>query len=114
MAFAAPFHAAENNPNVVAYYDLYTDTHGIAGITGTFTGTDLVMKNGNSGNFQQWFYGKFPDGTTGGIHTIWNVSKDGTCPDKWILIKQANPSWGDYLLKNRDYCVNNNYFNVSK
>ena len=112
VAFAAPFNAADKNPNIVAYYP--DGPHGIVGFDGNFIGQDLVMKRGNSGNFQQWFYGTNPEGETLGIHSVWNVSKDGTCQDSWILVKNAFPDWGNYFQQNTDYCVHNNIFHPGK
>jgi hypothetical protein len=109
---AAPFNAADKNPNVVAYYA--DGRHAIVGVGDQFFGKDLVLQRGQSGNFQQWFYGIFPDGTKGGIHSVWNVSKTGTCASGWILVKNAYPQWGSYIQPNTDFCVHNNYFHVSK
>ncbi len=59
MAFAAPYNAADNNPQVVAFYP--TGTHGIPSEPcANHVGEDLVMRAGNSGNFQQWSYGSTP------------------------------------------------------
>lgn len=114
-AFAAPYKAAENNPQVVAYYE--NGTHGIPSETGgNHEGIDQVKQNGNSGNFQAWFYGTFPAGGEGlhGDHDVWKISKDGTCPPNAILVPNANPGWGDYLVPGADYCVISNDFHQSK
>jgi hypothetical protein len=111
---AAPFNAADKNPNVVAYYP--TGPHGIVGIPGTnHEGADLVMKAGKSGNFQQWFYGTNPlTGETYGVHSIWNVTKNGKCPANATLVENAYPGWGDYLQPGADYCVIENIFKPAK
>jgi hypothetical protein len=112
---AAPYNAADNNPQVVAFYP--TGPHGIPSEPGgNHEGMDLVMQAGKSGNFQQWFYGTFPAGGEGlhGDHDVWLVSKDGTCPPNATLVPQAYPGWGDYLVPGADYCVMNNDFHTSK
>jgi len=109
-AFAAPFNAANNNPQVQAYYP--TGDHGIAGESDTHTGQDLVMKAGNSGNFQQWFQGTSTEngGNTEGDHSVWkNVGDSTTCNgNNSTLVTNANPSWGNYLQPGANYCVHTN------
>ena len=112
ITFAAPDNSqkAANNPQVVAYYD--SGTHGIVGEDPTHTGTDLVMKAGNSGNFQQWFTGTAtaPDSNPEGDHSIWMSVGDSTsCPSGWNLVTNANQLWGNYLQAG-NYCVHNNDF----
>ncbi len=107
QVLAAPDNAnkAENNPDVVAYYP--TGIHAIAADPISYvTGSDLVMKRGNTGQIQQWFTGE----DNHGIHSVWNTSNDGICQNNWVLIKKAYPSWGDYLTPDADYCVHNNTF----
>ena len=114
-AFAAPYKAAENNPQVVAFYE--EGTHGIPSEPGgNHEGTNMVKQNGNSGNFQAWFYGTFPAGEEGlhGHHLVWKISKDGTCPSDAVFIPDANPGWGDYLVEGADYCVLDNQYKVDK
>jgi hypothetical protein len=103
---AAPFNAADKNPQVVAYYP--TGIHAIAGNPITYhEGADLVKRNGASGNFQQWY--QHPDGW--GIHSVWkDVGSQTTCSKGWVFIAQANPGWGDYLTAGANYCVHNNYY----
>lgn len=106
-AFAAPNNPnkAENNPNVVANYPL--GLHAIPTDPITYLiGTNLVEKRGNSGQIQAWYTGE--DGH--GVHSVWNISKNGTCPEGWVLIENAYPSWGDYLKPGSDYCVKTNTF----
>lgn len=112
-ASAAPFKAADKNPNVVAFYE--TGPHGIADEPGIYhEGMDIVMKAGKSGNFQQWFYG-FADengGVIEGDHSVWRVAKDG-CSNGWTRIEDAYPEWGDYLKPGADYCVKTNDFKTT-
>ncbi len=109
-ALAAPFNAT-NNPNIVANYD--SGIHGIVGDSNVNEGSDVVMRAGNSGNFQQTFQQWFMDGTAG-VHSVWMVSKDGSCPDDWYKIENINTNsdnfWGDYLQTGETYCVHNNEF----
>lgn len=109
-ALAAPFNAADTNPQVVAFYP--QGPHGIVGENEYHSGIDLVMKRGNSGNFQQWFYGTSTVDGLHGVHSVWNESPDGTCPENWYLVPNPNPAWGDYLTPGVDYCVHNNLFHV--
>lgn len=111
-AMAAPF-KAENNPQIVANYP--TGDHGIVGEPYLHEGADVVMKAGKSGNFQQWFYGTSaePNHPVEGDHSVWKLSKDGTCKDGWDLVENANQSWGDYLQPG-NYCVKTNDFKVSE
>lgn len=105
---AAPFNAADNNPNVVAFYD--SGTHGIVGESATHTSTDLVMGAGKSGNFQQWFWGT-AGGVKDGDHSLWkNVGSKTSCPKGWDLVKNASLSWGSYLAAGANYCVRTNDF----
>ncbi len=110
VASAAPFNA-ENNPNIVANYP--TGPHGIVGDSEYHEGADVVMKDGNSPTLQQWFYGTSASNGLHGDHSVWKVSKDGTCPDNWILFPQAYPSMGDYLEPGADYCVMTNEYHPS-
>ena len=106
-ALAAPTSSqkADNNTQVVAYYS--TGVHAIPTSPVTYvTGTDLVTMRGDTGEIQAWYTST--DGH--GVHSIWNLSKDGTCPSNWVLIAQAYPVWGDYLAPGADYCVHNNSF----
>src|SRR3954466_6936829 len=84
-AAAAPFNAL-NNPQIVANYS--SGDHGIVGEPYLHQGADVVMRAGNSGNFQQWFYGTSaePDGTHGD-HSVWQLANNGQCPNStWILV----------------------------
>lgn len=101
--------ASPNNPQVVAYY--LTGSHGIVGEYYLHEGKDVVMRAGNSGNFQQWFYGTSAEGVHGD-HSVWKISKNGTCSDGAILVPNASASWGDYLVHGADYCVKTNDFHV--
>lgn len=120
---AAPFNAGGKNKQIVAIYLDPTSTHGVVSEPEcNHVGIDVVKKNGNSGNFQQWSYGTQP--CTGeplhGDHDLWKLSKDGTCPDKATKIVQPNigdpnyPGWGTYLEPGATYCVFNNKFHVTK
>jgi len=110
---AAPF-KADNNPLIVANYP--TGDHGIVGEPVLHNGADVVMRAGNSGNFQQWFYGTAAEEgvVTEGDHSVWLISKDGTCPSNFVLVPSANPDWGDYLVAGADYCVHTNDYHVTK
>ncbi len=106
-ALAAPDNGnkAANNPTVVAYYP--TGIHAIPTDPVTYvTGTDLVTMRGDSGQIEAWYTGT--DGH--GIHSVWNLSKDGTCPASMVLIVNAYPTWGSYLTPGASYCVQNNTF----
>jgi hypothetical protein len=109
--FAAPFNA-ENNPQIVANYD--SGDHGIVGEPYLHTGADVVMTTGKNGGIQQWFYGIGEDGKKEGDHSVWKVSKDGSCDSGWVLVEDPYPEWGDYLVPGADYCVHTNDFHVSK
>lgn len=113
-AQAAPFKAADKNPNVVSYYP--EGLHGIPDEPGiTHEGKDIVMAAGKSGNFQQWFYGTAYelDGTrVVGKHTVWKVKKGLDCPDTWTEIKNAYPDWGYHFEPGKDYCVKTNDFKL--
>ena len=105
VSLAAP---NTNNPQVVADYQ--TGTHGIVGENATHTGSDVVMQAGNSGNFQQWFYGTTPTNTEGD-HSIWmSVGSSTSCSTGWDLVTNANQSWGSYLQAG-NYCVRTNDYN---
>lgn len=103
MVKAAKAAPNPNNPNVVAYYE--NGPHTIP-LNPQFSveGFDLVMKNGNSGNFNQWFW----NGDIG-YHSVWNMTKNGKC-ENGVLIHNAYPGWGYYLVPNADYCVITNEF----
>ena len=92
---AAPFNAA-SNPNIVANYP--TGPHGIV----------VVMRAGQSGNFQQWFEGTSASEGYHGEHSLWKESQTGECKDKEYLVSNAHPEWGDYLAPDTDYCVKTN------
>lgn len=117
VAEAAPFKAADKNPNVVAHYE--SGSHGIPGNPNYHEGEDLVMQVGKSGVFQQWFYGKGVDYEDDhGHHSVWKQSKDG-CPPNWFEMKVTDMDggnfWGDYLdLEPGDYCIHTNDFRVEK
>lgn len=122
IASAAPFNAASNNPNVVAFYP--SGDHGVVGENANHNGTDLVMRAGQSGNFQQWFYGQALEGPNGspiteGDHSLWKVSRGGTCPAGSFALQvstdpNSNNFWGDYLEDGATYCVRTNDFHVQK
>lgn len=110
-SFAAPNNSskADNNPQVVAFYDSpHDNTLPTDPVTYHAIGSDLVMLRGDTGEIQQWF--TFADNPNHGLHSVWNISKDGTCPAGWVLIARAAPLWGDYLTLGADYCVHNNAF----
>lgn len=107
VVFAAPFNAV-NNPQIVANYD--SGAHGVVGEPATHTGMDVVMRAGNSGNFQQWFYGNSSEDGLHGDHSVWLLQKNGGCPGNSTLIVNPNPSWGDYLVSGANYCVKTNDF----
>ena len=104
---AAPNNAnkAANNPQVVAYYPI-----GLHAIPTNpiyyLVGTDLVTTRGNSGQIEAWYTG----GDGHGFHSVWDISKNGKCNGDKVLIANAYPSWGDYLVPGADYCVNVNAF----
>jgi hypothetical protein len=104
---AAP--AKSGNPNTVANYE--TGDHGIPGDYYLHTGADIVTRLGNSGNFDQWFMGWAAEtGGNIGHHSVWKVSKDGTCKSDEVLVPNASSNWGDYLVAGADYCVKTNDF----
>jgi hypothetical protein len=109
-AYASPTNdnKADNNPQVVAFYTDHDNTLPTDPITYHAIGTDLVMMRGDTGEIQQWY--TFADNPNHGLHSVWNISKDGTCSPGWVLISQAYPLWGDYLTPGADYCVHNNAF----
>ena len=112
-AMAAPWFPAENqltpNDKFVAYYP--DGRHAIAGFDNDqFFGRDLVMRRGESGQFQQWFQGTNPNGDYVAIHSVWNLAHAGKCPNTWISIPNAYPQWGYYLVPNATYCVHNNFY----
>lgn len=123
-AAAAPFNACDKNPQIVSCYTGLDQNgqphrHAIVGYQGDFYGKDLVKRNGNSGNFQQWFYGKTPWGETVGIHSLWKVAKNNTCTQGWHFVNDANPvgpnvGWGTHFPEGVDYCVHNNFYHRSK
>jgi hypothetical protein len=110
IASAAP-NKAENNPKIVANYS--DGDHGIPGEYYLHTGSDVVMQAGGSNNFVQWFQGWSAEdgGIYEGDHTVWMVSKNGTCPTGWMFIPNASASWGSYLAAGATYCVMTNNFN---
>jgi hypothetical protein len=121
--FAAPFNAANNNPQVVAYYP--DGTHGVPNEPcANHVGADLVMQLGNSGNFMQWLFGSVPcdeNGALHGDHSVWKLSKNNDpCPAKAATIYQPNigdpnyPGWGTYLVPGGTYCVTTNDFHIIK
>lgn len=112
-AWAAPFNA-RNNPQIVANYP--TGDHGVTGEAYLHNGADVVMRAGNSGNFQQWFYGYSAETgqITEGDHSLWvSVGSDTTCRKGGTLVENANQAWGDYLLSG-NYCVYTNDYHVTK
>ncbi len=108
---AAPFNAS-GNPNIVANYP--TGPHGIPGEAEFHEGADVVMRAGQSGNFQQWFYGTSASENLHGEHSNWkNVGSATTCPNGWILFVDPYPEWGDYLEPGANYCIHTNNFHPS-
>lgn len=117
-ALAAPNNAT-NNPNIVANYSngQHTVIEG-GGITDfNHVGSDVVMKAGNSQNFQQWFQGTSTTETqdsTHGDHSVWrNVGSNTSCSSGWTLV--VNPkqpptgaTWGSYFPNGDNYCVHTN------
>jgi hypothetical protein len=111
-ALAAPF-KAQNNPQIVANYP--DGLHGIPGETEDHEGADVVMRAGNSGNFQQWFYGTSASESLHGDHSVWKLSKDGTCPNGWLkMANTADNFWGNYLVTDGIYCIHTNDFKPSR
>lgn len=109
-ANAAPFGAADKNPNVVAHFN--SGPHGIPGESEFHEGKDIVMNAGQSGNLQQWFFGTSETEGLHGEHSLWKESKDG-CQQNQVLIEDAHPEWGTYLEPGADYCVKTNDFRSS-
>lgn len=106
-ALAAPFNS--NNPNIVAEYD--SGPHGIVGESEFHEGADIVMRAGNSGNFQQWFYGTSASEGLHGEHSVWRVQKDNQKVNgDWVLVPDAYPEWGDYLVQLVNYLVHTNNY----
>jgi hypothetical protein len=104
-AYAAPFNA--NNPNIVANYD--SGPHGIPQEPEYHEGMDVVLKAGNSGNFQQWFEGTSTSEGYHGEHSVWReVGSDTSCPSGWDLYLDPHPEHGDYLTPGANYCVKTN------
>ena len=106
-AMAAPLNS--NSSNIVANYS--SGDHGIVGESSTHTGADVVMKAGNSGNFQQWFSGTSAEngGITEGDHSVWkNVGSATSCNGGGVLVTNAYPAWGSYLQPGANYCVKTN------
>jgi len=117
IALAAPWVPAGNqvtpNDKFVAYYP--NGRHAIPGFSSDqFYGRDLVMRRGNSGQFQQWFEGTDPTGTFVAIHSVWNLAHGNNCPNTWITIPNAYPQWGFYLVPGATYCVHNNFYQGTK
>lgn len=112
---AAPWKpAGENavNDKYVAYYE--SGDHGIPGIGNQYLGWDMVMRRGNDEKqFHQWFEG-YINGEYVGVHSVWNLSKDGECADGWVKVTDAYPNWGYYMEPGATYCVHNNYYNPTK
>ena len=109
-AFAAPF-TAIHNPNIVANYQ--TGQHGVVSEPYVHTGADVVMQNGQSGNFQQWFYGTTnePGVTSEGDHSLFkNVGTSSSCTSGATLLTHP-VAWGSYLNASANYCVKTNDFN---
>lgn len=113
MIKAAPWKPADNDthPNIAQEYPHYGGTHGIPGESETHTGDDLVMKAGNSGVYQQWFYGESDTEGTHGEHSVWNPAGPNGCPDGWTFIADPhNKNWGGHFEAGVDYCVKTNDF----
>ena len=109
---AAPYNAADKNPQQVAFHE--EGVHGIPTQPGvTHTGTNMVKQNGNSGNFQAWFWGTSDEEGEHGHHEVWKISKDGSCPNDAVFIPDAHENWGDYLIEDADYCVMVNEYHTS-
>ncbi len=114
VSLAAPFNA-DGNPQIVANYD--SGEHGVVGETETHTGADVVMRAGESGNFQQWFYGTSTEdgGITEGDHSIWKLSEDGACNGgATAMTVNSENFWGDYLVEGGTYCIKTNDFHSSE
>lgn len=110
-AHAAPYKAADKNPQTVAFYE--EGIHGIPGHPFLHMGTNMVKRNGNSGNFQAWFWGTSEEEGEHGHHEVWQIAKNGTCPDDAVFIADAHENWGDYLVEDADYCVLINEYHAS-
>ncbi len=106
-SYAAP---NPNNPNVVVYHSTGPHTIPIPEQP-SLDGHDLVMRNGNSGNFNQWFWND-----SIGYHSVWNMTKNGKCENGYLIKNAREPegvgavTWGDYLVPGADYCVITNEF----
>lgn len=112
-AYAAPVNAGDKNPQVVALY--LNGPHSIVGEPDLHYGMDIVMRDGNSNNFQQWFFGTSQEfgGKLHGDHSVWKYVGTGTtCPAKWTWIEHASVGWGDYLTPG-NYCVMTNDYQVT-
>lgn len=111
-ALAAPFKAADKNPQIVAFYE--EGTHGIPGQTYTHEGKDVVMKAGESPVVQQWFVGTSQEEGFHGEHSVWKLSKDGTCHPNWFKMivtgPEGNNYWGDVMEPGATYCIHTNQF----
>lgn len=106
LAFAAP--TKSNNPQIVANFT--SGDHGIVGEPFLHQGTDTVMQAGQSGNFQQWFFGTSTEQGVHGDHSVWmSVGTSTQCPNDGILVINANQNWGSYLQPG-NYCVRTNDF----
>ncbi|KKQ66827.1 MAG: hypothetical protein US86_C0003G0070 [Candidatus Daviesbacteria bacterium GW2011_GWA2_38_24] len=111
-ASAAPFNAADKNPNVVAFYE--TGPHGIVGESEFHEGRDLVMEAGKSQVFQQWFLGTSASEGLHGEHSVWRPKDNGTCPSNWIFFPEPFPEMGDYFEPGQDYCVMTHDYGVGQ
>ncbi len=117
-AFAAPNNAA-NNPNIVANFPSgqHTVIEGNGVTDFNHVGSDVVMKAGNSNNFQQWFQGSSTTESQAGAHgdhSVWrDIGSNTSCPSGWTFV--ANPkqpptgdTWGSYFPNGDNYCVHTN------
>ena len=94
------FQNTESNRNKVVYYP-----DGIHAIptdpVAYLTGTSLVTRRENTGQIQSWSTGE--DGS--GFHSVWNITKDNKCPERWVYFVDPFPEWGDYFTPDANYCV---------
>jgi len=113
LASPANEHKAENNPNVVAYYD-NPSSHTVIQPDGSIKydqkGKDLVQQAGK--NFQQ-FYEDEEGGNR--VHTLFrNVGSDTSCDGPFLFLENPyNPptgdTWGYYFPEGDNYCVKSNF-----
>ncbi len=112
-AYASPANEnkADNNPNVVAYYE--NQSHTVIQPDGSILydqpgGKDIVHQAGS--NFQQFY--EDPDGNR--VHTLFrNVGDDTSCQVGLFLQNPYDPptgdTWGTYFPEGDNYCAQSNF-----